>query len=61
MLWWRIKMAMRVILAHWRTSMPWDRPNGCCSQCGAPLNAYMVGGYKLHDGTFSVSAKKEAA
>jgi hypothetical protein len=32
-----------------------DKPNGCCSQCGAPLNEYMVGGYKMHDGEFSVA------
>lgn len=36
--------------------IPWDKPNGCCSHCGAPLNAYLIGGYKLHDGTFSVAA-----
>lgn len=29
----------------------WDRvdqPNGTCSACGAPLNAYLMGGYRLH-------------
>lgn len=27
----------------------WDQSNGCCSQCGAPLNEYLIGGYKLHN------------
>jgi hypothetical protein len=35
---------------------PWDKPNGTCSHCGAPLNAYLVGGYKLHDGHYAVAA-----
>lgn len=38
--------------------IPWNKPNGCCSQCSAPLNEYMVGGYRLHDGTFAVSATR---
>lgn len=25
-----------------------DQPNGTCSACGAPLNAHMIGGYRLH-------------
>ena len=28
--------------------IPWDVPNGYCGQCGAPINAHMVGGYRLH-------------
>lgn len=35
----------------------YDQPNGQCSHCGAPLNEHMVGGYKLHDGTFATPAK----
>lgn len=35
---------------------PWDRPCGLCAYCGAPLNEYCVGGYKLHDSKFSVGA-----
>ena len=35
---------------------PWDEPEGICSGCGAPLNEYMVGGYRLHDGTYAVPA-----
>ena len=35
---------------------PWNKPNGLCAQCGGPLNEYCVGGYKLHDGEFSVAA-----
>lgn len=34
----------------------YNKPNGLCYQCGAPLNASMVGGYKLHDGRWSVAA-----
>ena len=37
-------------------SYNYGKPNGLCSQCGAPLNAYMVGGYKLHDGRYAVAA-----
>jgi len=32
-----------------RTAIDWNKPNGYCSKCGAPLNEYLVGGYKLHD------------
>lgn len=36
----------------------WDKPNGHCSQCGAPLNAYCIGGYMVHGSRdpFAVSA-----
>ena len=38
------------------SDFPWDKPNGLCSHCGAPLNENLVGGYKLHDGQFAVAA-----
>lgn len=38
------------------SNLPWNKPNGICAQCGAPLNENMVGGYKLHDGTYAVRA-----
>ncbi len=34
--------------------LPWDRPNGLYSHCSAPLNEWLVGGYRLHDGQFAV-------
>jgi len=33
----------------------WHKPMGCCSNCGAPLNEYMIGGYRIHNGEFGVS------
>lgn len=33
----------------------WNKPNGFCGQCGAPINACMVGGYNLHDSEHAVS------
>ena len=51
----RIKQAFNLVFKTWGGY--WDKPNGCCSQCGAPLNEYMIGGYKLHDGKFSVKAR----
>ena len=56
----RLRAAACILLPKRHYSdIPWDQPNGCCAQCGAPLNEYMVGGYRLHDGTFAVSAKSE--
>ena len=45
----------RQIKYHFDKSDYWDKPLGCCSQCGAPLNQNLVGGYRLHDGETSVS------
>jgi hypothetical protein len=40
------------------SDIQWDKPNGHCSQCGAPLNANYIGGYMLHGSRdrFAVSA-----
>jgi hypothetical protein len=52
----KLKIAFNILFRNWKYKEYWDIPNGCCSQCGAPLNSHLIGGYRLHDGKYSVSA-----